>query len=277
MSHAWLINWQDIVEIGCLGTIFYYFSLWLKQDTQKPLIGYFYTYLGFLILAYNIQLTTLYTFALVMSPVTIMLFIIMHQHTLQKNFVTLRNTKTTVALSSTNWLEALLRTCLITSSHNKELICLIEHNDAVQPYITCPELLHIELRNNVLTLITESSTYDPTKIIWVTSKGTLVGVNGTLQLGDTLSFSQETEAFDALTQQAIALSGKTDALLLRIHAGKQLGDLIIQGKILPQMSAHSMLKLIQKYIGAEQFIAAQKGDHTHELAYKKNRFTQHNP
>src|SRR3989338_8316527 len=84
-----IYRWRDVIEIIFLSGVFYYFCLWLKQDTQKPLLLTFYTYVFTLTIAYFTGLPTVTFILTSFFPVLLVCFIIIHQSTLQKNFIAL--------------------------------------------------------------------------------------------------------------------------------------------------------------------------------------------
>ena len=126
--------WRDPLEILFFITIFYFFSLWLKKDRQKNLLFYFYCYCCVIIIAFYAQLPTLSTMLFLSAPVALMLFILVHQETLQKNFISLKNASAPKILP-TDWLEELLRTCLVAINNNKEVLCVIEHRNNLETFL----------------------------------------------------------------------------------------------------------------------------------------------
>ncbi len=85
------INWRDCLEIIFFASLFYYLTLWLKKDKTKNLLPYFYGYCLITFCAYMLELTTVTSLLFLFTPAAVMLFILMHQDTLQRNIVALKH------------------------------------------------------------------------------------------------------------------------------------------------------------------------------------------
>src|SRR5690242_12597081 len=119
-SHGPFFTWRDALEILFLSTAVYYFSLWLTKDRTKNLLPAFYAYCALVFFAYNAQLTTLSQLLLLFSPMVGTIFFLLHQQTLQKNFVALR-TLQPARRNNDDWLETLIQTALIALNNKKEI------------------------------------------------------------------------------------------------------------------------------------------------------------
>ena len=170
--------WRSIIEIIFFASLFFYISLWLRNDKQKSLILYFYAYCSITIIAHYLQLTTIYTFLLFFAPVIGIFFIVIHQELLQRNFVTLKNIKPATNFHSI-WLSDLISMCLFAINHNKEIRCIIECNDNLQTVVDSPFIFNAELNKELLAIVIESQSFDETKMIWINNNRKLIGINAT--------------------------------------------------------------------------------------------------
>src|SRR3990170_8108111 len=82
-----MLTWRDVLEILFFSSIFYFISCWLKKDKQKNLVGIFQLYIFSIVATYLLDLATINMVLFMYTPSIIMIFILIHQRTLQKNFV----------------------------------------------------------------------------------------------------------------------------------------------------------------------------------------------
>src|SRR3989339_2165089 len=85
-----IFSWLDCVEILFFTFIIFKFSRWLRQDQRSNLLGYFYLGATGLLLAHLFDLEAIKQFYQISWPIMLMIFIIIHQKSLQKNFVAAR-------------------------------------------------------------------------------------------------------------------------------------------------------------------------------------------
>ena len=255
-----LVFWRDATEILFFSIIIYYFTLWLRKDAQKNLLGYFYTFLFTLVASHYANLTTMHNFLLITAPVALMLFIITHQEILQRNFIALRNI--TPARKNTindDWIEILMRSLLVASSHSKELLCVVENHDALAPFIGNEQRLEIPVTHNTLALLLESASLDATRFIWLNAHGSIVGFNATLQ---------ENES-DWL-HHANMLTTKTDAIFLKVSPTTRSFTIIAGGHTYHNISALHALSTLKKYV----YIDTKKGEISYAQHVKKSHQQQ---
>ncbi len=157
------VSWRDFLEIGTISTIFYYCALWLKKDVDKNLLASFYGYLFFVGATHFLQLSTLTSFLFLFSPAVAMLFMLMHQQVLQRNFIALKNVTVPLSHTSPNWLSVMMKATLTMLTHNKDIIIVIEHTDALRSYLHCAELLDVPITDGLITLLF-SRLYNPNQL-----------------------------------------------------------------------------------------------------------------
>jgi len=244
------ITWHDGIEILFFSSLFYYLALWLRKDRQQNLLWYFYGYYAVTLIAYHANLPTVSLFLLVFSPAIIMLFIIVHQEILQRNFVALR--RITPAHTTThNWLEALIQTCLIVINNNKSITCIIERNDNMHTFLHVPFIIHAPLHTALLEVLIDSDSYDQHKMVWVDAHGNLEGINATWRHALTEQSNQEDLvqlSEGNLLEDALLYTTKTDALIFTINPKTRTFTIIMQGNQLQKVSAHHACTTIQKYL-----------------------------
>ncbi len=245
-----IFTWRDGIELICFSAAIYYCSLWLQQDRQKNLLGYFYSYVLILFFAYNLPLESLYHVLILFSPMLCMALMLIHQKTLQKNFVGLRNVIPSHDANQ-EWLELIMQTALININHNKELFFVLEHTDSLQDLLVTPLPLHAEIKKGFLDLLVESNSFKQSTMIWLNSRGVLLGLNTEWKIAKEFYL---TETQSSWKEEAIFFTAKTDALIIKTNPTQRSFDLSISGKLFENTSADKALFLIKKSLGYSQAV-----------------------
>ncbi len=269
-SALWGNWWADLAEIIFFSSLVYTASSWLKKDRQKPLLLYFYAYCTLLLVSYYAQLSTMSTFLFWATPAACMLFILIHQETLQKNSIALKKHIPAKHAVQEDWIEPLFRSCLIAlNKKNAPISCVIEHTDSLHEFLVAQFPLQVPLQENLLDLLLASSSYDPSKLVWLSSSAQLCGIN--THWKDVLEkewLSSEIVKLSTSMQYAIFFATKTNAVIFSIVPETRMVDLVIQGKLYEKISAQHALMLLKKYFRLSRE-SQTKGALTHENHSKK--------
>jgi len=236
---------NDGIEIIAIASLFYSFSIWLKQDQQKPLVLYFYGLATMMLLTDLVNLPTLSNSFFALSPAIIMLFILVHQKSLQKNFVALKNIQPSELINS-NWLDILLRACLISTNQKQKVACLIEGKDALSELLNSPFILRTKIQASLLEALLNSTNYDQQKMIWVSNTGLLLSINVDWKSLDSQANSQS-QTIDEWQQISLLYTAQADAIVFRIAPQERTFDIIAEGKLLEGLPIDQAIKLIQSY------------------------------
>ncbi len=240
----------DCVEILFFMFITFKISSWLNKDHTKPLLLYFYSYFATLFSAYFFQLTTVYQLMLVTAPIYFVLLIVHHQKNLQKNFMISKSKPLTPVKSMhKEWLETLIRACLVASHHRKNITCVIEQNDSLDTLINKPFILNIPIQKKIIDMLLESVAYDNTKLITVDQHGMIQSINASWSdlVINELIFTQINER-QLPKEYAKVITAKTDAILVHINSEHQHHFIAHQGKIVENVTIDQMLKLIKNLL-----------------------------
>lgn len=246
-------TWRDLFEIALISGAIYYFSRWLRNDRQKNLLLYFYSYCFLLLSCQWLELSVASTFLWITCPVTLILFIVFHQDALQKNFVMLRNSVPINQPSiHDDWLEILIGTSLIAANNNKTIYCVIEHKDNLNAIITAGLPLYADAQKNLLSMLLESETFDQSKLLWINSHGRLLGINAiwNQQLEESW-ITDNVKSLDAWQQDALFFTAKTDAIVFKLCPKSRAFDIVAHGKTFNKINASLALKTIEKYLTIE--------------------------
>ena len=270
---SWYIfGWTDLIEIGFFSIIIYYFSVWLAQDKRKNLIIPFYSYCLLIIGSAALNVTTMHNVLLIFAPAALLIFIVVHQELLQRNFISLKQIiPAQKSMTDGDWIDSLIRTCLVAFNTKKDMICIIEQRDALQDFINPSLIIETELHKGLLEVLIESNSFDQQKYIWLRSNGTVAAINCTWNM--TIAEPWVTSSIADMPswkQEAILMTQKTDTLVFKSSAHDRLFDVIVQGKQFEKLNTSSMLKLLKKYRGTHPIIAGV----THAPHAKKSNSNQ---
>lgn len=266
-SYTYFITWRAIVEILFFSTLFYQIALWLKRDRHHNLLAYWYGYCLLGLVAHCLQLNTISSVLFFFTPAIIMLFLLMHQEQLQKNFVALRNL-TPARAASADWLEQLIRSGIVAVNNNKALICVIERRDSLEEFLATPFIFNAELHSATFDMLIKGDSYNDNTLIWLNDHGTLRGLNATWKIpNDELWQQTENPEFPAWQHDALFFTAKTDAITLGIDRNTRNFTIITRGKRFENIAAQNALKFVKKLVtlnetGAVHYEASEQNIHS---------------
>lgn len=269
-----IFNLIDLFEILFFSVAIYYFSLWLAKDKQKNLLLTFYLMSTIFITAHIANMTTVTNFFLAFWPVLMMLFILVHQNSLQKNFIALKNL-TLTKLYNADWLDSFMRSCINAMNNNKQITVVVEGNDSLIGFVKAPFLIHAPINMELIDTLIASSNYDPNKLIWITQNGMLQAINTSWDIkNNNLIKSNEVQNLDEWKQDAILFSSKTDILVFRVSPQKHTFDIIIQGKLIENAHPNNAINIIQKFVRKNNQSLIKKDVEIYETDSKKSKSNQ---
>lgn len=245
-SYTYFLTWRAIVEIFFFSTLFYQISLWLKKDRHLNLLGYWYGYCMVGLIAHTLQLNTISSVLFLFAPTIIMLFLMMHQEQLQKNFVALRSLAP-ARTPTADWVEQLVRSSLVAINNNKSLVCVIERNDSLQDFLTTSCIFNAELHGSTFDTLITSNIFSDKKLVWINDHGTLRGINASWDLGLEGAW-HATADMPAWQQDALFFTRKTDAIVIGIMTSNRSFTIIARGQRYEHIAAHNALKFLKKII-----------------------------
>lgn len=241
---------KDILEVSFFIFCIYKISTWLNKDHTKPLLLYFYGYFATLFSAYFFNLSTMYQVTLASAPIFFTLLIVHHQKNFQKNFILSQQKPINPGqIPHKQWLEILVRSCLVASHHKKNITCIIERNDDISPLLEKPFTIDIAIQKQIIDMLLESAAYNDHKLIWVTQHGHLMSINASWSdlVINELIFNQISP--QQLPQEyAKVVTTKTDAMILHINTEQTFNFVAHQGKIVENLTIDQELKLIKKIL-----------------------------
>lgn len=263
-----IFNWKDCLEIILISGVFYYFSLWLKTDKQKSLLFSFYGYCIAFFGTHYLGLTTVNTLLIAFFPVAILGFILVHQTTLQKNFVALHKISHPTSPSYEHWADTLLRVALIALSNNKRFYIALEKSDPLETIIQSPICLNSLLTEELFTLCMHSDQFDSYKFLWLNDQGILKGINSSWKKNSVETWlAKEVQEQEEIIQDALFFSTKTDLLFLSSNPTTRTFTLVCHGSLKENLSTSLVLMELKQYFN---HTISTKGD-TYASTYQQNK------
>jgi len=267
------ITWHDCLEIMFFTILIYYFTRWLCKDTQKNLVYYFYGYCALTFVTHYIHLHLMSLSLFILAPAMICIFIILHQHTLQRNFVSLQEIHP--PNSANHWIEELIRTSLHTMNKQKNLIWIIERTHHLETALEAACLFYADLKKDLIDLLLEPQHTDEDVLLWINQTGKLIANNVHWKVDAADWISPTATQLPTWQQQALLISSKTDTIIIRSCAKTRLFTLITQEKKIENLTAHHATTLLTKLImqhtqSIEGFNHAQHQHYTPQQRHPEN-------
>lgn len=235
---------QDIIEISFITLLTFYFIKWLATDNKKNLVYYFYGYCFSAFVSHYCSLFALRYVLLNSAPVIAIMFIVLHQKALQKNFVMLKNEESRDL--SNNWVDELIQTCLYALNYNKEFTCLIERDIAIKELISTQSYFNADISKDICNILLEKQLSSPENMLWINNKGKIVAINATWKLNiEEQWISSNVKSLPKWKQDALFITDKTDTILFKIYPLTRSFDFIINGKLIENLSVQQAFDLLQ--------------------------------
>lgn len=242
------LPYRDIIEVLFFAGAIYYIQLWLKKDSQRNLLLGFYIYCALFCASYYADLPVLRFILFVFAPAIAMLFIILHQETLQKNFITLSNPAVPLKDQGT-WVDELIKCTLTALNKHKDVIIVLERNDPLKNLIHAPYFIYAELKKDVFEILLDKHAAGNDHMIWINQQGKIVSINSSWKTQiDEDWISQEIEHMHLWKQQALYISSKTDVFALKINPVSRSFDVVTQGGIVEGMTAEAVTTYLKKHL-----------------------------
>lgn len=271
-----IFSLKDALEIVLFSAILYYFSVWLAKDRTKNLILPLYGLCIIATLAVLLQLHTISSFLLWYGPALVMLFIILHQELLQRNFISLHSIKPRNNATSFEWVKPLIQACLRARNNNKNVRILIENHVSLTSFIHTDFLVQAPAHYHLLNILLESPSYNSQKMVWINHTGTIVALNSEWSINAHESWiSEELTSKDPWLADVILFTSKTDALAFSCSGNADVFTIITQGKVIEDIYASDALRIINYYL--TRSLPQKKGEPIYESFTQKRHNEQPNP
>lgn len=267
LQHFFLIyTWQDIVEIMVFSWGLYKSMTILAYDSQKPLLRYFLLYSTLIIFSYTFNCTTLQTLLLITAPALSTFFILIHQDTLQRNFVALY--RPAVSLKKEIWHLALIQFCQKQASKNYSSAFILEKKQNIESLLTITIPCHATFSNLLGELLYSSPAVYEHHYLLIEFNGTIRGINVSIN-SHTILNNEE-----IIHDKELFLTAKTDALILHMDATTLTFTCIHNNKKITDLSAHTITSILNTFFETpNNSIERTVYESTFNTSYKKTELS----
>ena len=271
-----IFHWKDFLEILFFTSLVYYSSLWLRNDKQKNLLATFYLILCIFVGSHFAQMHTVTNFFVLFLPVIITIFYLVHQNTLQKNFIALKNISPAKPINNTIWIDEFMRSCLSAIGNNKQITAIIENKDSLNEFIATPFTIQTNINKDLIDILINSPSFDQQKMMWITWDGKLQAINSTWNIKNSdLWISDDMQTNDNWQQDAIIFTSKIDSLVFRSYPVKRTFDVVMQGKLIENITPNNFLNIIQHFTKKNEIeLLKRKGQTNNEAKFKSSSSKQ---
>ncbi len=212
--------WQDIVEIIFFSIVIYSLTIWLSTDKKKNLVYYFYGVCALFITSHVLHLSTIESFLWAYLPVIAVFFVLIHQKTLQSNFIGLTRT-TNFSQPIEHWHTEVIRASKKAIDQKAPLAFIIEKKQSLAGLLAPTYLLQAPIQNNLIQFLISSSTESVTAV-WLDHNGYIKGIDTKEKnLSSLLDLIEHTDALlisSSENQLAFYLADKKFEQLSTAHA-----------------------------------------------------------
>lgn len=234
----------QMIEISLFSFFFYYFLSWLNKDRNSKLLNYFYTYFLLIAITFYTDLYIFHNFLILCLPFFFFLFIIFHQQTLQKNFISFK-TSDKITTGSSDWLEILIRSALFAINKSKEVVFVIEQTNELKSYLTTHFPLYTAIHLDTIAMLLESSYYNSGQMIWCSTNGIIIGFNSSWNIQQSQKNSPSAATW---YQDSLLMTLKTDTIIIKADPHTRAFCMMSGGKVTENLTASQTLALINELI-----------------------------
>ena len=248
MDELSLFSWYDMTEILFFIIIMRYWLLWLNMDKEKNLSVFFCWYSVIIGVCYYAELTTISTLLLASSPLMIVIFIMLHQEHLQRNFITLTRPRSVSPTPANTWISEIMSFALGALHRQQELIFIIERHDNLSLLLTSPCIINASATKEFLELLVAQDTPSVTNL-WLTHEGIIIGINTTMNYElEHAYLSSDVKHRVQWQQEGAFITKKSDAIIFGSSPITKTFTLIVQEKITEHISAQQTVVVLKQLI-----------------------------
>lgn len=245
-----LLGWRDSAEIMFFIVVMFYWLRWLNTDKEKNLATLFFLYSLVAIGSYYYELTAISILFIGGLPLIVVIFVMLHQKSLQQNFISINRLPPPQEESlNLSWLNDLMSFALSALYKHQDIVFIIERNNNLSLLLTSSCVVQALLSKEFLELLTGPETATPTYNFWLTHTGTMVGINTSLNYPlDSTWLAEEIHHIPRWQQEALYITTKTDAIIFRGSFTTKTFTIIMEGKCSENISPQQTMTLLKRSI-----------------------------
>lgn len=249
-------TWTDITEIGLLSLGCLMLIRWLAKD-RAALLECFCIYTAIAAAAWYCNLSTITYLAWYCSPIIIVMLMFAHHHTLQKHYITWRNTGRSVA-SDAPWTQALIKLTLRAWSKQISMIWIIERQDSLQPFLMNTGELYATLTPHLIELLLTQTAAHEQISLWLNASGTVISHNPHVTQLNTTPSAPELTLLPEIIRTFTITSTLHDGIALYGDARSRTYTIIAHGTYQKNLTSQHALHTLQKLLSIAEEAPCKK-------------------
>ncbi|BDC34288.1 hypothetical protein Noda2021_02460 [Candidatus Dependentiae bacterium Noda2021] len=258
-----LYRLQDAFEILIFSFIIYKLSLFITSN-NKQAVNMYWIYATSLLVTYLVSLNNTLLFLLLVSPIIITLFIVLHQEKIQKNFLA-HKTKFSENPADDTWSKILIRECMLRLHNNQSTQCIIQTAYDISSLVDNPYPVNVKIIPGLITLIGTSTQVDSEKFLLFNSTGYLQGINVTITSSQATSVNW--------IDNAHVLTSQLNILVFKTSTQTQTFDIVIAGELIFKKTASQTQEIIDSFL--HKSLKAAKGSQQYDHKTKNTSKSAH--
>lgn len=252
-----MINWfasvwyvRSIIEIVTLWYIFHTILAWISIDQKRPLTTAVVCYWSGALVSSFLGLLPISTLLINSAPLAAMVFVLVHERTLQKSFITHTQLATIDTAGFNNhtllWPTAIIRSCLYTLNNGLSCTIVIERRNALTGLLDSEWPCRTAVTEQILMVYHTSSLYNPQQALWITDHGTLVSYTAHPPHKNSIPFEARPVTVPAELEYYLALTIHTDAIVLWADPSQRTFTILVAGTAITNQTAERTVTLLHQ-------------------------------
>ena len=242
-----LITLADALEITFFVAAFRTVSLMVYKQKNKQLLLGWYAYTGTFLVAYVVSFHAIMALTVVLLPAALALGIILHEKRFQQALVSYDRIDAVQAIgASGNWVDELMSFLLQRINQCYDVQVLLEQRNLLSTCLVTDNRIDARCSRKTLELL-HGPVFHKDDILWITTQPLIISAAA--------RWRQSSAGF---IEHAAHVSMTLDCIGIRACSTTRRFTVIVQGKIIENLSAHHTLNLLQELCGVHR--VAVKGD-----------------
>jgi hypothetical protein len=195
------------------------------------------------VLSWFLEMPTLTSFLISYAPVAFIFFIILHEKTLQRNLISLKNNPL-IETGGVDWIDILLSSMLYAVHNNKNCTVIIENKDILDYFLRTKLPINAYITKDILNIFILSNSYEDDKMIWIASDGYIRGINTVWkdEISQLLSMNNNDKS-------SVSYTLHNDAFICSIHPKMRTFTVVSNGIEVSCVEIGLIKNIIKKHIG----------------------------
>jgi len=275
MQEITLLSWRAITEIGLLSLACFILLRWLSRD-NAPLLESFCMYSTLAAAGWFFNLPTITFIMWYASPLCIIMLMLIHHHTLQRHYITWRNSGRSLS-ETESWTNTLIKLTLRAWSKQTSMFWIIERTHSLQPLFNNGGTLYAPLTPHLIEILLSQHTAHEQITLWMNVSGTVIAHNPNLSLATPLhevQGAQELTSLPELLRTVTMLSTSYDCLVVYGDALSRTYIISAHGTYQRNLTSQQVLIMLHRLLNTTEYDICKKSS-PHSLEQNRRKQSGH--